>query len=80
MFFYSENCGIIQFHKSTLAIHMKTTTVICLVLSPPPTFFFARRTYAHLIDNEPEIISKVDNSVNLKFHRVNKSKGILVLI
>jgi len=37
-------------------------------------------TYAHLIDNEPEFIYKVDNSVNLKLHRVHKSKGILVLI
>ena len=37
-------------------------------------------TYAHLIDNEPEFIYKVDNSVNLKLHRVHKSKGILMLI
>jgi len=52
----------------TVVIHMETTTVDL------------SSTYAHLIDNEPEFISKVDNSVNLKLHRVHKSKGILVLI
>jgi hypothetical protein len=42
---------------------------------PFDLLFFRKGNYG---DNEPEITSKVDNGVNLKLHRVNKSKWILV--